>query len=670
MDEINQPYKKDQENERPLSEVYLKSKWRLLILMSLSILVSHTPILLGRFKFIEGGVSKNDLMLILILPFLSLLLMIIAVIVISRFMSGSTTFTITWLGENRRSYFFGIIALPITVLTANLILQYVLKRLCIPTGVSMTFSATTPGIALLAAQIFRHSLATPIVEEVFWRGAIQDCLQRMFNKHISLFTQAILFALVHLRGLGDTMQIFSFGLILGIWRCHKKTIVPLIVSHMVINSLVSVRFLYDQLELQKVRITHDYLFSLDKLCRFADYTPEKNALPHYKRAFELLVERPKELDETDVKAWPADLSGEKVNLLCSWMSANQRAIARFEVGSQKPYYFQRYSKESFWDVFRPPLFEARPMMLIILSRAQLSAVEGNFRQSVSDILMCYRFGQHLSGLKPLVTQMSGLTVKRWTMQVANRILQRAKVDEVWLKELQVGLETISGGEGNPIDFTVERLICHEFIQRTFTDDGKGSGRIPRLFIGHMKNPPLYLRSLGIPLGDEEQAMAWRKLRRKQTTQITNKVFAFLESIKDYTPKELQHTGREIQDTIQKVAHGNVFVLTLTENYAKIHQKSYRCKAKQDALIVTVAIMRYKLAHGETPDELDQLVQTGYLNCLPLDPYSDAPFVYKKVDSDFLLYSFGPDFDDDGGIISTDNRDLTEGDDMFWSPEGK
>jgi hypothetical protein len=110
---------------------------------------------------------------------------------------------------------------------------------------------------------------------------------------------------------------------------------------------------------------------------------------------------------------------------------------------------------------------------------------------------------------------------------------------------------------------------------------------------------------------------------------------------------------------------NVFVLALTKTFAGDYHYAYRLKAQKDALIVIAAIMRYRLARGDLPDELEQLVQAGYLDSMPLDPYSGAPFVYKKKGLDFLLYSLGRDFDDDGGIRSSPSENFIEGDDVFW-----
>jgi len=643
--------------------------WQLFVILLLSVLVSHAPRVYGRFAFVEGGVSKNNVIVFVVLPFLSLILMVASVVAVRRFMRGSAPFTITWLGEKKRSDILGVVVLSIIVLAVNAIMRYVFKRLHIPMKDLAIVSITTPGIALLAVHTLRIMLVTPIVEEIFWRGYIQDVLQGMFYRPIAVVAQAVLFALVHMVGLVGRLPIFFLGLMLGIWRCQKRSLVPLILVHMVVNTLYCVGFWRDHLELRMVRITHDYRAPLEELCKPPDYDPNENALPHYARAFELLVEKPKELDEADLKAWPIYLSPDKMSLLRNWTSSNQQAAAEFEAGTQKPYYCRQYSEEPFDDVMLPPLSKAKQMVLVVLFRSQMSAIEGDLRQSVSDILTCYRFGQSLAGPKTLVEQLMGLGVKKRSMEVAFRILKRVRVDDTYLRELQFGLEEVSDKGVAPIDFSGERLICHELIQRHFTDDGTGGGHIPRISIERMRNPPLYLIQLGVsPIG-EDQALGWEKLERKQTTRLTDWFFrSYLDSVKDRTPAEQHRTRRTVEDIIRQAAKENAFLQELIPGYEKAYHMSYRCKAFRDALIVTVAILRYRLEQAHLPDELYELVRAGYLDSLPNDPYSDTPFIYRKLGSDFLLYSLGPDFDDDGGTRSIGKGDMAEGDDVFWPPE--
>ena len=55
-----------------------------------------------------------------------------------------------------------------------------------------------------------------------------------------------------------------------------------------------------------------------------------------------------------------------------------------------------------------------------------------------------------------------------------------------------------------------------------------------------------------------------------------------------------------------------------------------------------------LENGGYPENLEELLNKGYIKKLPIDPYSDKPMVYQNTGTDFKLYSVGENFVDNGG----------------------
>ena len=96
----------------------------------------------------------------------------------------------------------------------------------------------------------------------------------------------------------------------------------------------------------------------------------------------------------------------------------------------------------------------------------------------------------------------------------------------------------------------------------------------------------------------------------------------------------------------------------------LHQIYYKNKAVCEALLAILAVLRYEIANKTFPESLEILVSERYLNCLPIDPFSDQPLIYKKENGNFLLYSIGRDFDDDDGLHNN-NWGKTDGDYVFW-----
>jgi hypothetical protein len=61
----------------------------------------------------------------------------------------------------------------------------------------------------------------------------------------------------------------------------------------------------------------------------------------------------------------------------------------------------------------------------------------------------------------------------------------------------------------------------------------------------------------------------------------------------------------------------------------------------------LAIQRYRLAKGELPDMLAELVP-DYFDTVPKDPFDGNELRYKKRGTGFVIYSIGEDLSDDGG----------------------
>ena len=65
------------------------------------------------------------------------------------------------------------------------------------------------------------------------------------------------------------------------------------------------------------------------------------------------------------------------------------------------------------------------------------------------------------------------------------------------------------------------------------------------------------------------------------------------------------------------------------------------------LAVELAVRCYQSEQGHPPAHLDEVV-TNYLSRVPQDPFTGRPMVYRVEGTNWLLYSVGPDAEDNGG----------------------
>ncbi|MCD6175946.1 MAG: hypothetical protein J7K65_09310, partial [Planctomycetes bacterium] len=123
---------------------------------------------------------------------------------------------------------------------------------------------------------------------------------------------------------------------------------------------------------------------------------------------------------------------------------------------------------------------------------------------------------------------------------------------------------------------------------------------------------------------------------------------------------------EKNTTIPAISMSNVTAPAMI----KVINISWRVQTGQAGLIGTLSILRFEKENERLPHNWDELLEKGYLKTIPMDPYSDAPLVYKKTEDSFTLYSIGLNFTDDGGTPGTDKNGKKRqwgehGDRIFW-----
>jgi hypothetical protein len=107
---------------------------------------------------------------------------------------------------------------------------------------------------------------------------------------------------------------------------------------------------------------------------------------------------------------------------------------------------------------------------------------------------------------------------------------------------------------------------------------------------------------------------------------------------------------------------------LLKNLSRIERISliwYRNRTGSTAMLTIFVILQYHKTHNTYPDSLEMLIQNGLIKELPIDPFSDAPLVYRKTGDGFTLYSVGLNFIDDGGVMGKDSK----GKATLWSEKG-
>jgi hypothetical protein len=104
---------------------------------------------------------------------------------------------------------------------------------------------------------------------------------------------------------------------------------------------------------------------------------------------------------------------------------------------------------------------------------------------------------------------------------------------------------------------------------------------------------------------------------------------------------------EIEKELEGKSFLHVMIGLLAPAMTRVNQLDLRRQAHLDLVRTALAIERHRLATGEVPEALAQLV-SDYLDAVPIDPFDGQPIRYRRTEPGYVLYSIMEDGQDNGG----------------------
>lgn len=437
-------------------------------------------------------------------------------------------------------------------------------------------------------------------------------------------------------------------------------------------------------------VTDEYLVRFNQLGR-SEMPASENAWPRYERALAALVEPTEELEQTFAfrNDKPSQFRGfaairaEERRAISEWVVTNEAAWARFVEAADCPDCYRQLDYNPNASTVplllsiatNPSLRQLRYLTKITLWRSRLAAEKGQLGPAIKDCLAIVRVGRHFQRSPALIDQLVGVSCDALGRSELLRIVSEYDLPASTLDSLQATLSGSFTGGPPPMDFEGERLAILDVVQRTFTEGGFGGGHlIPGQFSA-------VLLSTALPKG--ARPTMWTRMvfwvldvgysmihaRRNKTVAKIHEMYDEIDAQGRLTPYQRRiRGGGDIADSIDFYRYGYVSILFPAE--LRVSELAFRFRADHEALLTVLALQRYRSEIGQYPDDLKCLVDAGYLPKVPMDPFSDDSLVYRRVGEEFLLYSVGPDFVDDGGTVGVDDEGKPKawpdrGDRVFW-----
>ena len=427
--------------------------------------------------------------------------------------------------------------------------------------------------------------------------------------------------------------------------------------------------------------TIDYLPQLNALHSPSNQA-EDNAWPYYEKAMGLVVEPNETLQQAP---WfrsmePSDeaLTSRSRMVLENWVAVNSPAWQQFELAAARRQCRRVYRNAPGEPLIAnhyddPPLRNWMHLARLGLWKSRLAAEEGRIDESLGYCLTVLRAGAHCQRTALVVEQLIGRPVSAMACREILHLLTASELSFSELTNLQARI-TSPYADGYPLaDFEGERLVMLDTVQRVFTSGGLGGGHY---LVGaysklEVSDPPVSWWRKAIVTCLDVGASAVHA-RRNRTIAKANEWYDRMSEIARLSPYERRERRilcmSESMGWVERLRYRLVRLLTPAER--RVSELAFRARVEYEALVTVVAVKRYRLEKGSYPPDLEAVVHEGYLDKLPMDPYSDRALVYRLTDEGFALYSVGPDFTGDGGTPGRDLEDRPElwgdqGDAVFW-----
>lgn len=429
--------------------------------------------------------------------------------------------------------------------------------------------------------------------------------------------------------------------------------------------------------------TIDYLALWNQMSQ-PEVLDRDNAWPDYEKAIASFIKPSQTLEEMRLigtRRSERNLDFDKLTAaeqeeVRNWVSGNRDAWLQFVAGSSKSYCYRPYrydpNDRNTWlmGVRLPPLAEFRAMARLGIWRSRIELSEENTQQATRDCLAVARAGRHFQGKGHLVQQLVAVAISSLAHLEILHIVETQKLSAADLVSLREQLSQLYP-EGYPLmDFEGERLLFLDTVQHVFTNGGPGGGHLAVSGLMDVSDNP----DVGMSPIPQVLALAASMMHagRSETVAKANELFDLVPQTGAMTPWQRRAGDPNDPEQIVMSLSNRRFLLlkVLIPALSRASEIAFRAKLTHEATVTVLALRQWQLEKNQYPESLKELVIAGYLKDLPMDPFSDKPVIYRKIDDGFTLYSVGFDFTDDGGTPGRDRKGRPDnwaetGDAVFW-----
>jgi hypothetical protein len=419
----------------------------------------------------------------------------------------------------------------------------------------------------------------------------------------------------------------------------------------------------------------DYVSIYNQKNRPTDYKEDDNAATHYQKAIEALLRAPQEIGYDYWRIWPGDFSKQNLQATRQWVKSNSLALEYLTQASKKPYFWteNKSSNGSVLGILLPDLAGIKNLTQLTCCRAMLEAMDGSISNAAKDIETVYRVGNHFNGPQQTIEQMVGISAKVRVIETVIMILQNTHIGKKEREYLYNSLKKYIDDEEFTPDLFAMKLMCLDCLQRMYILNKDGQRVIDekssQIQLALFRLHCTALMFLDFDSIEQHHKPKLLKMDYEKAKELITEKFEQLEKMMASEAWQLNETMNQKHGVLQSIQESHPLLNILVIEAINLKFSAYeRLRAQTLALDTIMSVLTFKENKGRLPLNLSELQEAGLLEKVPIDPFSGKPIEYKKLDDNFTVYSYGLDFDDDGGVrvgVRVVDFDIHNGDLVVW-----
>jgi hypothetical protein len=335
-------------------------------------------------------------------------------------------------------------------------------------------------------------------------------------------------------------------------------------------------------------------------------------------------------------------------LTAAWVRANQRPLETLEDASKRPRFFFPFNggnrPETLASVLLPYVHLMRESASALLIRAALELDTGENDRCRRDLLTVHRLARLMGQAPTLIERSVAISIEDAACRLERAIANSGKLSAGQSRALASDIVALDGlpDFSDGID-VAERFMVLDFLQSAARAGPARAAVIFRSFAPRSLPPSVVFR--------------WSPVPYEECMRECNHCYdGLLAAIHQPTYRQ-RHAALELAERdIEKMSgHNSISRLLSADwpmalfmpnlNFFEIRWETSR--AQRRLTEVALALAASKIDHGAYPATLTELSPKD-LKTVPLDPFSDKPFIYRPNAATYTLYSVGPNMIDDGG----------------------